>query len=44
MSTVNSEIHTVISAGIEPPPCRQSIYNLNYNRYEMILLLEQEKK
>ena len=25
ISTVNSEIHTVISDGIEPPPCRQPI-------------------
>jgi len=44
VNTVNSEIHTVISAGIEPPPCRQPVYNLHSNRYEVIPHLEQEKE
>jgi hypothetical protein len=38
MSTVNSEIQTIISAGIKPPPCRQPVYNMYYNRYEVIPL------
>jgi hypothetical protein len=36
MSTVNSEIQTIISAGIKPPSCRQPVYNMYYNRYEVI--------
>ena len=35
-------MHTVISDGIKPPSCRQPVYNMYYNRYEVIPLLEKK--